>query len=183
MIDYVIKAQKGYAEKIGELVSMLEHARAVTIWELGGLRQEDLDHLPSHDSNTIGALLLHIASIEKVHQVISFEKRDLNEEEQKKWSAALELGEKARNGIKGQPLEYYLEELAEVRRETLKGLKSKDEAWLFEENTWPNGVAFNNYYLWFHVLEDEISHRGQIRLLKRKLKHRLRENEVSNDDV
>lgn len=183
MIDYVIKAHKGYAEKIGELVSMLEHARAVTIWELGGLRQEDLDHLPSHDSNTIGALLLHIASIEKVHQVISFEKRDLNEEEQKKWSAALELGEKARNGIKGQPLEYYLEELAEVRRETLKGLKSKDEAWLFEENTWRNGVAFNNYYLWFHVLEDEISHRGQIRLLKRKLKHRLRENEVSNDDV
>ncbi|OHX55232.1 hypothetical protein BB776_05575 [Planococcus salinarum] len=172
MIDFVIKAQKGYADKIGELVSMLEHARAVTIWELGGLSQEDLDHLSARDSNSIGALLLHIASIEKVHQVISFEKRDLNEDELKKWGSALELGDKARSDIKGQPLEYYLEELAEVRRETLKQLKTKDEAWLFEENSWPNDVAYNNYYLWFHVLEDEISHRGQIRMLKRKMKHR-----------
>ena len=172
MIDYVIKAQKGYADKIGELVSMLEHARAVTTWELGGLRQEDLDHLSARDSNSIGALLMHIAAIEKVHQVISFEKRDFTEEEMAKWGSAVDLGEDGRRDIQGQPLEYYLEELAEVRRDTLKGLKSKDEAWLFEENTWPNGVAFNNYYLWFHVLEDEISHRGQIRMLKRGLKKR-----------
>lgn len=171
MIDYVIQARKGYANKIGELVSMLDHARAVTIWELGGLRQEDLDHLATRDSNSIGALLLHIASIEKVHQVISFEKRDFSAEESAQWSSGLELGHKGRRDIKEQPLEYYLEQLAEVRKETLKQFKSKDEAWLFEENTWPNGVAYNNYYLWFHVLEDEISHRGQIRMLKREMNH------------
>ena len=34
------------------------------------------------------------------------------------------------------------------------------------ERKWPNGVAYNQHYLWFHVLEDEISHRGQIRMLK-----------------
>lgn len=34
------------------------------------------------------------------------------------------------------------------------------------ERKWPNGVAHNQYYLWFHVLEDEISHRGQIRMMK-----------------
>lgn len=37
------------------------------------------------------------------------------------------------------------------------------------ERKWPNGVAYNQHYLWFHVLEDEISHRGQIRMLKNKL--------------
>lgn len=172
MIDYVIKSPKGYAEKVGELVSMLEHARAVTIWEIGGLSQQDLDHLQTRSSNSIGALLMHIAAIEKVHQVISFEKRDFTEEEMAKWSAAVDLGEEGQKEIKGQPVEYYLEELAKVRKETLRQLKSKDEDWLFEENSWPNGVTYNNYYLWFHVLEDEISHRGQIRMLKREIKKR-----------
>lgn len=170
MIDYVVKAPIGYGGKIGELVSMLEHVRATTLSELEGLQQEDLDHLTTDDSNSIGALLLHIASIEKVHQVISFEKRDFNKEELESWGSALALGDKGRHEIKGQPLDYYLEKLAEVRMDTLKQLKAKDEAWLFEENIWPNGVSYNNYYLWFHVFEDEISHRGQIRMLKRGLK-------------
>lgn len=170
MIDYVIKSPKGYADKVGELVSMLEHARAVTLWEVGGLGLDELDHLQTRRSNSIGALLMHIAAIEKVHQVVSFEKRDFTEEEKAQWSSAVELGNEGRREIKNQPLEYYYGVLAEVRRETLKHLKTKDEAWLFEENTWPNGVAFNNYYLWFHVLEDEISHRGQIRMMKRELK-------------
>ncbi|XKE94679.1 DinB family protein [Metaplanococcus flavidus] len=172
MIDYVIKAPKGYPDKIGELVSMLEHARAVTLWEIGGLNQKELDHLQTRHSNSIGALLMHIAAIEKVHQVISFEKRDFTEEEMAYWGSAVDLGDEGRRDIKDQPVEYYLEELAEVRKDTLKQLKLKDETWLFEENTWPNGVAYNNYYLWFHVLEDEISHRGQIRMLKREMKHR-----------
>lgn len=172
MIDYVIKAPKGYPDKIGDLVSMLEHARAVTLWEIGGLSERELDKVLMRNSNSIGALLLHIAAIEKVHQAISFEKRDFCEEEMAVWGAALELGARGRSDIKEQPVEYYLEELAKVRRDTLKMLKSKDDSWLFEENTWPNGVAYNNYYLWFHVLEDEISHRGQIRMLKRELKNR-----------
>lgn len=171
MIDYVIQAPKGYSNKIGELVAMLEHARAVTLWELGGLRQEELDYLNSRSGNSIGALLMHIASIEKVHQLISFENRDFNGEELSKWGSALELGDKGRRNIKGEPLEYYLEELAKVRRDTLAKLKTKEENWLFQENTWPNGVAYNNYYLWFHVLEEEISHRGQIRMLRRGWKN------------
>jgi uncharacterized damage-inducible protein DinB len=40
---------------------------------------------------------------------------------------------------------------------------------LFEERQWDNGVTHNYYYLWFHVLEDEISHRGQIRAIRRAI--------------
>ncbi|RGN76772.1 hypothetical protein DXB51_15550 [Bacillus cereus] len=29
--------------------------------------------------------------------------------------------------------------------------------------------SYNQHYIWFHVLEDEISHRGQIKMLKNKL--------------
>lgn len=169
MIDYRIKPRENFSEKIGELVSMLEHSRDVTLNEIAGLRQIDLDYLPNDSSNSIGSLLIHIASIEFVHQIISFENRDLNESELLKWGTALELGEKARAETKGKSLIYYLNELSQIRENTLTQLSSKKDNWLYEENKWGNGVPYNNYYLWFHVMEDEINHRGQIRTIKRLL--------------
>ncbi|UTR07116.1 DinB family protein [Alkalihalobacillus sp. LMS6] len=172
MIDYRIRSVENYTDKIGELVSMLEHARQVTLSEISSFDQFELDYLPSHQANSIGSLLFHIASIEFVHQVISFEKRDLTLEEIKKWGMALSLGSKARQEITGHSLNYYLDTLSEVRGETLALLKSKDDTWLFEEHNWDNGVPYNNYYVWFHVMEDEMNHRGQIRALKRQLGYR-----------
>ncbi|QED46082.1 DinB family protein [Cytobacillus dafuensis] len=171
MIDYRIIPRENFTDKIGELVSMLEHTRAVTLSEISNLSQSELDYLPNEGSNSIGSLLLHIASIEFVHQVISFEKRDLNEDEYLKWGSALELGDKARDVIKNHSLEYYLDELFQIRENTLTYLKLKKDSWLFEENKWGNGVSYNNYYLWFHVMEDEINHRGQIRTIKRLLEN------------
>ncbi|MBM7095072.1 DinB family protein [Bacillus sp. H-16] len=169
MIDYRIVPKVNYTEKIGVLVSMLEHTRAVTLNEIAGLTQHQLDHIPGENTNSIGSLLLHIASIEFVHQIVSFEKRDLTENEYALWRTPLELGAAARNKIKNNPPEYYLKKLSNVRDETLARLKTKDDRWLFEDNKWENGVAYNNYYLWFHVLEDEISHRGQIRTIKKQV--------------
>ncbi|OMF54875.1 hypothetical protein BK139_18380 [Paenibacillus sp. FSL R5-0490] len=169
VIDYRIKHVKGYDEKIGELVSMLEHTRSVTLKDVAGLTQNELDFLPDENSNSIGSLLKHIAFVEYVHQIITFENRDLNDEEYSKWAAAYELGEKARNEFNHHPLEFYLEELSAIREKTLKLLASKRDSWLYEEGKWSNGVPFNNYWFWYHVMEDEISHRGQIRVLKRQL--------------
>ncbi|MEX3622781.1 DinB family protein [Viridibacillus arvi] len=169
MIDYRIRPIEKFGGKIGELVSMLEHSRSVTLNEISELKQIDLDYLPNNSSNSIGSLLLHIASIEFVHQIISFENRDLNESELIKWGTALELGEKARAETKGESLNYYLNELSRIRENTLTRLSSKKDSWLYEENKWENGVAYNNYYIWFHVLEEEINHRGQIRTIKRLL--------------
>lgn len=167
MIDYRIVSAELYTEKIGELVSMLEHTRNVTLNEISGLTQNELDYLPDDSSNTIAALLLHMASIEFVHQVISNEKRDLTTAEYTKWKIPLEFGNEARATIKKRPLEYYLAQLQQTRNGTLSLLKSKQDSWLLEESQWENGVAYNNHYLWFHVMEYEISHRGQIRTLLR----------------
>ncbi|WP_394119924.1 DinB family protein [Planococcus donghaensis] len=170
MIDYRIISAVPFTEKIGELVSMLEYTRNGTLNEISGLTQNELDYLPDDSSNTIAALLLHMASIEFVHQVISNEKRDLTTAEYKKWIIPLELGDEARATIKNRPLEYYLVQLQETRNSTLSLLKSKQDSWLLEESQWENGGSFNNHYLWFHVMEDEISHRGQIRTLLRNSK-------------
>ncbi|MBA2176368.1 DUF664 domain-containing protein [Halobacillus locisalis] len=170
MIEYRVLKKEGFTEKVGELVSMLDHARAVTLEEVEALSQEELDYLPDDRSNSIGALLLHIAAIEYVHQVISFENRDLTEEEFGEWGPALELGDRARKTVRNQPISYYVNALAKVRERTYALLKEKHDEWLYEENKWPNDVAYNNYYLWFHVLEDEISHRGQMRIIKRNIR-------------
>lgn len=172
MIDYRIKTKEDFTEKIGEIVCMLEHSREVTLSEVSNLTQSDLDYLPNDSSNSIGALLLHIAAIEFVHQAISIENRDLTKDEYIKWATALELGVKAREVIRNYSIDFYLDELSKVREKTLTKLKSKEDSWLFEENKWGNGVPYNNYYLWFHVMEDEINHRGQIRMIMRLLRNR-----------
>lgn len=172
MIDYRIVSTNLYANKVGELVSMLEHTRNLTLYEISELTQEELDYLPNDSSNSIASLLLHIASIEFVHQIGSFEHRDLTENETKKWKTALELGTEAKTAIKECSVDYYINELLQVRKTTLQQLASKQDSWLFEENKWENGVPYNNFYLWFHVMEDEISHRGQIRTIQRLLRNK-----------
>ncbi len=64
--------------------------------------------------NSIGALLKHIAAIEKAHQLISFQKRDFTKEELEIWEDALYLGE-AGKSIRGYDILYYVQLLQKVR--------------------------------------------------------------------
>ncbi|MGH1324810.1 DinB family protein [Bacillus pretiosus] len=167
-IDYRIRSMDGYTKNIGELVSMLEHTRAVTLQEINDLSVEQVDFIMMSGGNSIGALLKHIAAIEKTHQLISFQERDFTKEELEIWEDALYLG-KAGRTIRGNEIQYYIQILQSVREESLKYLNEQNDQWLMSERKWPNGVAYNQHYLWFHVLEDEISHRGQIRMMKNKM--------------
>ncbi|HEK9100476.1 DUF664 domain-containing protein [Bacillus pfraonensis] len=167
-IDYRIRSVEDYTPNIGQLVSMLEHTRAVTLQEIKDLTVEQLDFFLVDGGNSIGALLKHIAAIEKVHQLISFQNRDFTKEELEDWNDALFLGEEGRKIYKNE-VQYYIQILNKVREDSLQYLREKDDAWLMSEGRWENGVVFNQYYLWFHVLEDEISHRGQIRMIKKRI--------------
>lgn len=171
-MEFQIKETEGFSPKIGELASMLDYTRAVTLEDVKGLSTEQLDFLADGSSNSIGALLLHMAAVESIHQIIAFENRDLTKQELKRWLVPFELGDNARSAICNQPLEYYIGELAAVREKTLALMKSVEDDWLYEEGQYYNGVTYNKYYLWFHVVEDETSHRGQIRMLKRMLDNR-----------
>nr|EEK64515.1 hypothetical protein bcere0006_53680 [Bacillus wiedmannii] len=167
-IDYRIRSVDGYTKNIGELVSMLEHTRAVTLQEINDLSVEQLDFIMTSGGNSIGALLKHIAAIEKAHQLMSFQERDFTKEELEIWEDALYLGEAGRT-IRGNEIQYYVQLLQIVREESLKYLSEQNDQWLMSERKWPNGVVYNQHYLWFHVLEDEVSHRGQIRMMKNKI--------------
>lgn len=160
----------GYTPHIGVLVSTLEACRDTTIRWVKELTIHQLDHLYDANANSIGALLLHIASIEAAYQEYTFTGRNIldNPERIEKWRTPMYLGEQARKEIKGQPVDYYLDELAQMREKTLAQFKQLDDEWLWQESPWNNRTA-NNYWMWYHVYEDEINHRGEISWLKSRI--------------
>lgn len=160
----------GYSPQISRLVSMMNYARFTTLEAVKDLTQAELDYLLDSKSNSIGALLLHFAAVEYAYQVSTFEQRELNEEELLIWGPALELGKVGQEQIKGHDLEYYIHQLDQVRNRTLEFFKSVNDDWLdTEEDFWYEKKA-NYYFMWFHVFEDELNHRGQIRLIRNRLK-------------
>lgn len=82
----------GYSPTIGRLVCMLSYARSTTLAAVDGLPMAQLDHLQDAESNSIGALLAHIAVVERSYQVLTFEERLMSADESERWSVALKLG-------------------------------------------------------------------------------------------
>ena len=162
-----IEATEGYSPTIARLVGMMTYARSTTLAAVDGLTMAQLDHLQDADSNSIGALLAHIATVERSYQILTFEDRLLSPEENERWAVALKLGAPARASARGQPLAYYLDELSAIREATLKAFAERDDAWL-ERSVMP-APRINAHWAWFHVMEDEINHRGQIRWLRARL--------------
>ena len=167
MLPYRILPLDGYTPTIGRLVAMLSYARQTTLKTVEGLTCEQLDHLHDERSNSIGALLAHVAAVERGYHLVTFEEREPTAAENDAWSAALKLGDKGRREIRGHELQFYVDELRRAREATLAALAARDDAWLEA----PLRIApnLNAHWAWFHVAEDEINHRGQIRWLRARL--------------
>jgi len=148
-------------------VGILLYARQTTLAAVERLSIAELDHLQDGSSNSIGALLAHIASVERGYQCITFEERPPSALENAALEPALTLGSEGRRLLRDKPLEHYVHELSEARRLTLEGLAARDDAWL--ERPLRAAPAMNAHFAWFHVAEDEINHRGQIRWLRARL--------------
>ncbi|MEX6686146.1 DinB family protein [Danxiaibacter flavus] len=167
----IIGPLEGYSPQIGILVSMMAWNRASVINAVNGLTQQDLDFLIDDKSNTIGALLLHLAATDTVYQDLTFNNlKDFSDENKKKWGVAMELGDEGRKQIKGNNLDYYLNALHEVRQKTLDEFKKRDHKWLAQVDPhFFNNQPTNNFCKWFHVCEHESNHRGQITVIRKRL--------------
>lgn len=148
---------------------MLTYARATTLAAVDGLTTAALDHLHDPESNSIGALLAHIAAVERSYQILTFDERMLSAAENEQSAAALSLGAMGRRTIRGLPLDHYVAELAAVREVTLATLAQRDDTWL--DSVVKVAPRINAHWGWFHVAEDEINHRGQIRWLRTRTPH------------
>ena len=161
-----ISPERGYTTQIGNIVSMLNDLKRRVTSSVTNLDQKETDFLLDEDANRVGALILHLAATEKYYQIYTFENRGFNREEKLKWETALMLGDHARETIVDKPIEYYLEIWDEVRDKSLKLLKSKDDKWF---NDKVKGSNMNNHWAWYHVMEHQANHMGQIRLIIKRI--------------
>ncbi|HEY9045950.1 MAG TPA: DUF664 domain-containing protein [Ohtaekwangia sp.] len=172
---YLIGPVKGFTPQIGTLVTMLNNLSSRVENAVKLLNQEETDYLMDDKANRIGALVMHLAAAEAYYQVYTFENREFNEEEKKKWQVALDLGEEAREQFKGHDIDYYLAIYREVRKKTIEELQKRNDAWLAQERP---GADINNHFCWFHVMEHQSSHLGQILLMKKRLPKREEKQQI-----
>ena len=168
----VFGPRKGYTPQLSILVSMMDWMRMVVEHSVKRLSLKELDYLHDENSNTIGAMLLHLAATETYYQLNTFEGKEWGTWDKKiseKWDTAMNLGEKARNTIKDHEVKYYLDVLKETREKTLAEFRKRDDDWLMAvDKKFPWGPT-NNYCKWFHVCEHESNHNGQIKWLKSRV--------------
>jgi hypothetical protein len=159
---------EGYTPLIGTLISMLEWISASVVRATKDLATEQLDYLHDKDSNTIGSLMMHVAATEVVYQDLTFNNlSDFSKENKEKWGVAMTLESEAREKIKGNKLEYYLDAMRQVRTKTKEEMKKRDDNWLLSGET--KEWNWNNYCKWFHVTEHFANHRGQMTWYRKRL--------------
>jgi len=157
-----------YDTQISHLVTQLNYTRSRTLRQVKDLTMEQLDYFYDDKANSVGILLRHIAALEFDFQINSFERRAMNIKERDFWHGAVE-GELYLRLTKGNELSYYLDLLEKVRAKTLEGLSERDDKWLYQ-STFP-GSKWNNYWLWFHQMEDECNHIGQMKIFLKHFKN------------
>ncbi len=159
-------AVEGASPQIGAMISMLENLKNRVENKVKNMSQYELDYLHDEKANRIGSLIMHLAAAEAYYQVLTFENREFNDEEKKKWEVALNLDQGGRDDFKGHDAQYYLDIYNEVRAKTIAELKKRDDAWFTQT---PTGTDMNNHFCWFHVMEHQSSHLGQILFLSKRI--------------
>jgi len=159
---------KGYTPHLGILVSNFSNTRRNTLFLAKNLSVEQLDFNFDYLSNSIGTLLMHIAALEFEFLVKQILNRKPTKIEDKEYSNAIGKNMNKRM-IKNNNLEYYVEELTKNRDLIFEKLKNYNDDWLFSEINVSENTTINNYYLLRHVIDDELCHQGQIKLIRKRL--------------
>ena len=169
----IIGPKKGFSPQVGTMVSMMNWMRIAILNPVRGLTVEDLDYIHDSNSNSIGAMLLHLAATERFYQIHTFEGRDWgdwSEKDNEEWSTAMGLGDDGRTKIKGNNLEYYLDKLEKVREHTLAEFAKRDDNWLMEiDQDWfdlriGGGLKARFFNEQWPVSEEEIFNDGTVEL-------------------
>ncbi len=169
----IIGPQKGFSPHVGALVSMMAWMRNTILNPVQDLSVKELDYIHDENSNSIGAMLWHLAATERFYQINTFDNKkwgDWPKEDDERFSHAMNLGRGARKKIKGNKISFYTDMLEEVRNNTLSEFAKRDDEWLLSvDENWGWGPT-NNYCKWFHVCEHESNHNGQIKYIKKRIK-------------
>lgn len=163
--QYEIKPEEGYTPNIGLMVAMLEDLKVRITEQVKDLSQSETDYEFDDKSNSIGSLVMHLVSTEAYFQIETLEGRKWTNEEKKTFGVGAGLNDSSKQQLKDKPIHDYLDLWDQVRKKTPAGLKSKDDAWF--ASTVDEGM--NYHWAWYHVMEHQANHMGQIALVKNRL--------------
>ncbi|MBY0488544.1 MAG: DinB family protein [Gemmatimonadaceae bacterium] len=171
----LLQPTPGASPQIGALLAMLEATRASTLAAVAGLSTAALAHRHDATANPIGALIAHITAIEYAYLTATLETTPPSMDEWTVHGPLIRLGPAAWAAAEGRSLDDLLGVMAAVRARTVAALSQRADAWLTTTLTlpWLSGPA-TPFWAWYHVMEDELNHRGQIRLLRARLPEALR---------
>lgn len=162
----LISVEEGYTPQVGVLVSMLNDMKFRVERTVGEMSIEETDFLLDENANSIGTLIMHLAATEKLYQVMTFENREFTEEEKEQWSTGMSMGKEAQEKYKGKDVKEYLKVFDNVRKTTLEYFKAHDDAWLAKLD---EKLNMNYHWAWYHVMEHQSSHLGQILLIRKRI--------------
>ena len=169
---YLLGPMEGYSLHIGTLLSSMNMMRTWVVEGVKNLTTEQLDYQIDDQSNSIGAMLLHLAATERYYQLNTFDEMEWgswSDEIKQEWDVPMGLGEEGRKQIKGHNIEFYLSKLKEVREVTKQEFAKRDDDWIMKSEPFFGGEPTNNYCKWFHVCEHESNHNGQIKFIKKRM--------------
>jgi len=150
---------------------ILSDTRLTTILTVQNLTTMELDWQFKEGWNTIGALLSHISALQHYFRIIYIEKRAMTEEENDRLIPALDMGIYLPFLISGKNITDYLNEMNYSLDEFLKSLSTLtfgDFSEVLQNQDY--GERCNLAWILFHMIEDEIYHRGQISIILKLLR-------------
>jgi uncharacterized damage-inducible protein DinB len=162
----IVEALPGYEPEIGRLIWMLEDTRRRTRETLEGVSEDILEWTPDPTTNSIGALLYHLAAIEadwlyvEVLEAPTFppDLVALFPEEVRDEAGRLVTA-------RGMSLGDHLERLRAVREHLLAGFRGMSLAEFRRVRELPDYSVTPEWVL-HHLMQHEAEHRGQIGLLR-----------------
>ena len=155
---------------IDYLVGILQDARLTTIQTIEKFTVHQIDWQYAAGWNTIGALLSHIEAIKHLFRIELVLGRKLTTQESEYWTPALDMGEHVSKLIMGKSKDQYIHDLSESRQmliDTVKELSFEKLAKKIDGHYYDPEQGCNLAWALYHMVEDEIYHRGQISMIRK----------------
>jgi uncharacterized damage-inducible protein DinB len=169
MVELELKRSAKLTPQVDTFYGMFDLTRDILIRAVDGLTVEQLDYTPDNKVvESIATLLYHIAAVE--HDWIFFDIKG-EEIDFEKWKYGFPLRDGVNiDQISGKDLKFYLDLLLEVRVKIFEFFESIDDEYLSKVIILEDGTESTVEWILFHIMEHELTHIGQIRLLKRLYK-------------
>lgn len=164
--DHVVRPTPGVDPELGAALWMLDDTRARTLNAVAGVAPAQVDAIPIGGGNTIGALLYHIAAVER-----DWLYRDILEQELPDWSTPLfPQNMREENGrltpFRGMALDQHLSRLDTVRAHLRSDLASLSRDDFRRVRAASGSGGGTPEWILHHLREHEAEHRGQIQEIR-----------------